>query len=146
MAQPTFERGDCWFDRLGGNNIEKSDEFPFHLRVLIPNKYMTPRHSIFEYFLDMGRGLIEPILKHEALAAHGVREGADLLFVLPERWMSVHEQHLFLWRLKSHPDVRLIRRVDIITQEALIVGGIPPISMRLVGFGQDDPERGLTEN
>ncbi|MBI5733216.1 hypothetical protein HY967_04710 [Candidatus Jorgensenbacteria bacterium] len=130
-----------WFERLGGSSIRGLDPgFPFRLRVLVPGYSVTPRHSMFEYFREMGSKLIPKVLRHEPLE---LGKDASLMFVLPERWMSVHEQQLFLYRLKNHPQARDMKAVDVITQEALIVGGLSSETLALFQIEGNDPEAGL---
>jgi len=142
VNSPRIQTPVSWFDRLGGSEITGSSEYPFRLRVLIAGYRVTPRHSMFDYFLEMGSGFIPKILKHESL---GLDKGASLLFVLPERWMSVHEQQAFLYSLEKHPEACDISAVDIVTQGALIVGGVKG-SLTLFQIADDDPEGGLLSN
>lgn len=127
------------FDSLCGSEPFEpvKGSYPFGVRVLIPGPRITPRHKLFDYFIDLGMPHIDPIIRHQPLS---IADGAGLLFVLPERWMSVHEQRLLLWRLKDHPDVAKVARVDIITQNALLVGGLDAGQVRVFNFKDGHPE------
>lgn len=140
MGKVTVETPEAWFDNLGGATIEGAPKYPFRLRTLVAGYRVTPRHSLFRHFLDMGSGLIPKILRHEPL---GLAEGASLLFVLPERWMSVHEQQMFIHRLTAHPEANKLSIVDIVTQEALIVSGLTKESVALFQLVEGDTEAGL---
>jgi len=140
---PRLASGSSWFDNLGGAQIEKLPDYPFHLRVLLAGPRVTPRRKSFTYWMEMGRGLIEPIIFHRPLPMAG--DGLALTFVFPERWMSVHEQHLFISRLEQHPEAGRIKQVDILTQNVLIVGCLPAGALRVFSFPDDDPEAGLTD-
>ena len=142
MVSPRLETAKSWFEGLGGSTIEGAVEYPFRLRVLIAGYRVTPRHSMFDGWLEMGSGFIAKTMKHEPL---GLNDGTDLLFVLPERWMSVHEQQSFIHRLVTHPDVTKIKSVDIVTQEALIVSGLNHKSVALFQLINGDPEAGLLD-
>lgn len=144
MSQPHVQTSGSFFDSLCGAEpfVPVSGIYPFGVRVLIPGPRITPRHSMFEYFRDLGMPHIDPIIRHEPLS---IDAGAELLFVLPERWMSVHEQKLLLWRLKNHPDVAKIARVDIITQNALIVGGLKAGQIRVFKLADGHLEDSIIE-
>lgn len=136
-----METGRSWFDALGGSIIDgQCKQHPYRLRVLLAGPRITPRHPTFEYFIEMGAGLIPFILKHEELPIEG---GAKLLFVLPERHMSVHEQRMFLHRLGTHPQASEIKRVDVVTQNPLIFGNVPVGCAATFGIEKDDPAAGL---
>ncbi len=130
-----------FFDNLGGSSIEGNPQYPFRLRVLVAGYRVTPRHSMFEYFRELGMNQIPDILYHKRL------KGKDLNFdfVFPERWMSVHEQSLFIHRLETHPDVAKIKSVSIITQNALIVGNIKQGSLAMFQLPEGDPEAGIMQ-
>ena len=133
---------DAWFEKLGGSSIEGAPEYPFRLRVLVAGYRVTPRHSMFSSLLEMGSLMIPKILRHEPLE---LESGAELLFVLPERWMSVHEQKLFVRRLTTHPEVRNLEGVDIVTQGVLIIGGVKARSVSIFEIQDNDPEGGLLD-
>lgn len=146
MGNPQIASAANWFDRIwnrGDTTNASVSEYPFRLRVLVPGPRVTPRHSMFEYFLEMGVGLIPRILRHEPLNLD-LRDGKKvyLLFVLPERHLSVHEQRMFIHRLGTHPEAGTISGVDIVTQEALLVSGAH-CAMRF-DLCAEDPEAGLT--
>ncbi len=112
-----------WFDDIEyqDTNSVSGDKLPFKMRVLIPGYDITPRNDAFEWVLDYGRGLLEPVLRHQPLMTDKIS------WVLPERWLSVHEQRLLIWQLLHHPDAKAgkIKTVDIITQNPLIVTDCP---------------------
>lgn len=140
----TVGSASSFFDDLGGSQIDGHlDGCPFRLHVLVAGPRLSPRDSMFEYFLEMGVSHIPNILKHESLDLS--RAEADLLFVFPERFMSVHEQHSFMHRLKKHPDANKIRSVDIITQNPLIVGGLGKESVAIFSRPDGDPQNGLLD-
>lgn len=143
MSRISVVSPGSWFEQLGGSAIEGSPEYPFRLRVLVAGFAVTPRHSMFKYFIELGAGFIPKILKHEPL---NLRGGEKLLFVLPERWMSVHEQHSFLSRLWSHPDALLLDGVDIVTQSPLLVGGVAEGSLGMFDLPVGDVEAGMHTN
>jgi len=144
MIMSSLLRWDTWFDNLGGSSIPKSPDLPYHLRVLVPGYRVSPRHSMFDYFLDFGRGDIPKIIWNKPLTSHG-DSSIHLIFVLPERWLSVHEQHMFIPWIVKHHQIDKITKVDIITQEALIVGNVGRDSIMLFEIPEDDPERGRLE-
>ena len=129
-----------FFDSFWGNEeaAPANDTFPFKLRVAVAGYRITPRHSCFEYFRELGMSLLEPLIKHQHIPELETGDG-HLTFVLPERWLSVHEQQMFLYRIKDHPQVARIKQVDVVTQEALIVGGCPQGTVKLFNFPSDDP-------
>ncbi len=142
MGSPRVETAASWFENLGGSQIKGSAEYPFRLHVLVAGYRVTPRHSMFEGVREMGSALIEKIVKHEHL---GLKKEAELLFVLPERWMSVHEQRCFIDRLATHPESSNIKSVNIVTQEALIVSGLSSKSIAIFQLMDGDPEAGLLD-
>ena len=99
-------------------------------------KYLPPRHEFFEFFVDLGRMSITKVFEHEPFLT------TDLVFVFPERWMSVQEAHYFMWRLDQHPDVHggKIENVDILTSSPHLISGCPRSSLRIITMGDlDEP-------
>jgi hypothetical protein len=143
MGKISVSTPESWFEKLGGTEIKGSEKQPFLVRILVAGYRVTPRHSVFNYFRDMGSELLPAIVRHQPL---NLDEGSSLLFVLPERWLSVHEQRAFLHRLKNHPEANKIASVDIVTQEALIVGGADTNTVVLFQIADDDPEASLLDN
>jgi len=132
--------GNDVFTQFWGDEAPSAnDHYPFTVRMAVAGYRVTPRHSRFDYLLEQGRGHIEAIVKHKPLV--GISCGTTLLFVFPERFMSVHEQRLFLHRLKTHPDVAKVKGVDIVTQNPLVVGGCPNGCLKLFNFPDDKPDQ-----
>jgi len=107
--------------------------YPFFVRVGVC-KYRPPRHPIFEMVLELGYGYIENVLYHTGkLSKH-------LTFVFPERHISVHEQHAFMAQFESHPNVGIVKQVDIITSCPLLISQFYGESIRILTW-EDDKER-----
>ena len=56
-------------------------------------------------FLNVGQGLIDPIMNHEKLSE------THLAFVFPERWMGQTERQAFTYCLSKHPDVKVVKQL-----------------------------------
>ncbi len=141
MAAATMVRRSL-FDQLGGTTIQGSIEHGFRLRVLVAGPRVTPRHKMFEYWLELGREDVVKILKHKSFGL-GKDDKLNLLFVFPERFMSVHEKHLFIQRLQTHRQRKRIQTLDIITQEPLIVNKLKSEALGAFDISPKDPEAGL---
>ncbi len=92
--------------------------YPFALSLLVFDPKYSPRHPMFELWVDRGMDLIEAVLNHQPLP-HG--EGLSLTFLFPERWMCPQEQRKFLLQISIHPDVSRVSAVRILTQCPLII-------------------------
>jgi len=119
-----------WFDEMLGDidyapDSEAGKLYPFFVRVGCV-KRRPPRHPFFEYFLEVGRTLIEPVMYHEELHA------SELSFVFPERWLGVAEQQAFTYNMEKHPEVDKIKSVDIITSSPLIIGSFMNDHIRIL--------------
>ncbi len=104
--------------------------YPFLARVGVC-KYRPPRHSFFEYLINLGVGNIENVLYHK-----GEISGI-LTFVFPERHMSVHEQRAFMYELNKHPTVDKVTQVDIITSCPMLVGDFYGEMIRILTWDDD---------
>ena len=97
-------------------------------------KDRPPRHPAFNFCLDMGR---EDIVR--ALQGRTFRVN-KLLFVFPERWMSVCELTKFMDALHQHPDAEAgrIKEVTIITSSPQLLTNFPAQSLRVISFNDDE--------
>ncbi len=130
-----------WMDNFFGNKeVGNVEERGYRLRVAIAGYRVTPRDEVFEYLRDTGMPHLENILHQKPL-------GTDYLtLVFPERWLSVHEQHMLIPCLDAHPDIRSkkVTSVDILTQNALITGNCR--KGELIKFDTPSGFRGKTES
>ena len=134
MTNVTVTTGGEMFEQMLGD-IDYEDDldlYPFKVRVGVV-KYRPPRHEFFEFIRDMGSVHISSVLRGKPLSNHGC-----LTFVFPERWMSVHEQQIFMNQLKHHAEVDKIEQVDIITSSALMVGDFRREMIRILEWPDDD--------
>lgn len=127
----------------GDDEAPKPKRAPYKLRVALAGPRVTPRHPEFDYLLDLGSAMLEGLMRHQPLAKLGISDGATLRFYFPERWLSVHEQHMFLHRLSTHPEAARLAQIDVVTQNPLIIGGIDKECLRVFHFPADesDPTR-----
>lgn len=133
----SVQSGDGWFDQMLGDISYSADSivgrlYPFFVRAGVV-KRRSPRHPFFEYFLEMGLMDIERVLSGESI------RGDSLSFVFPERWLAVHEQYEFMYKLSKHPDVKKIKQVDVITSSAMLISGFKKEQIRILTW-PDDPE------
>lgn len=138
----TIGNMSTWFDRFYPDGDGTNSVYPFKVRISLPGWAVTPRHPMFEYVRDMGASLLQAIVLHQPLP---IEAGTTLLLILPERHLSVHEQHALLDRLRSHPDVGLIAGVDIMSQSPLIVQNAPDGCLLMFNIAADDPHQGWVE-
>lgn len=98
-------------------------------------KDIPPTDSRFEYCLDMGMPNIEKILFHEPLNLDG-----ELTFVFPERHMTVHDEHGFVYMLVKHPQIRAAKMtiVDIVTKSPLLISGFRREDIRIFSQAHDN--------
>lgn len=96
----------------------KTDLYPFALSVLVFDPKYSPRHPMFELWVDRGMDMIDAVLNHQPLPQG---EGLSLTFFFPERWMCPQEQRKFLLQISTHPDVFRLSAVRILTQCPLIM-------------------------
>lgn len=96
----------------------KTHLYPFALSLLVFDPRYSPRHPMFELWVDRGMDLIGGILNQEPLPRG---DALSLTFFFPERWMCPAEQRIFLARIQSHPDVARVAEVRILTQCPLII-------------------------
>ncbi|HUW48814.1 MAG TPA: hypothetical protein VMW36_08755 [Patescibacteria group bacterium] len=96
-------------------------------------KRRSPAHPSFEFCLDMGREDIRRALYFRPFRSK------KLLFVFPERWMSVLELNGFMDALHKHPSsiAGEIEMVDIITSSAPLMTNFPEKSMKMILFSDD---------
>ena len=92
--------------------------YPFALSLLVFDPRYSPRHPMFELWIDRGLDLIEKILDNQPLPGG---DNLTLSFFFPERWMCPQEQRAFLSTLKRHPDVARVASVQIVSQCPLII-------------------------
>lgn len=116
----TITTPHSWFDHIvngDGRKLGNVKKRGFTIRAAIGGYKITPRDKTFEFFLNLGKSAIIKVLFHKLIGRQ------HLLFVLPERWMSIHEQSQFIPQLECHPDVMsgLLTQVDIVTQNSLMV-------------------------
>lgn len=71
--------------------------YPFALSVLVLDPDLSPRHPMFELFVDRGMDTIDDLLNQKPLRAG---DALELTFFFPERRMCPEEQRIFL--LMSH--------------------------------------------
>ena len=90
--------------------------YTFFVRVGVI-KYRPPRHEFFDFIREIGSSNLEPVLYQ----GH-ITNPEQLIFVFPERHLSVHEQRILMPKLKRHSQVGKIKSVDIITSSPLIIG------------------------
>lgn len=92
----------------------------------------SPRHEFFDLIREFGRDNIEPALFHKKL-----RRPDDLAFVFPERYMAVWEQQQFIHRLCTHPQVKEIKQVDLITSSPLVINSFFREQIRILTWSDD---------
>ncbi len=92
--------------------------YPFALSLLVFDPRHSPRHPMFELWVDRGMDLIDSILDHASLPPG---DALSLTFFFPERWTCPKEQRMFLSQIKSHPDVARVSEVRVLTQCPLII-------------------------
>jgi hypothetical protein len=80
---------------------------------------LPPRDEDFEYFLEMGRGYIDPIFEQTDL---GLPKDGYMYMVFPERWMSCQEQRYLIVALCAHPQAQEIKGLYIITSSPILIG------------------------
>jgi hypothetical protein len=115
------------------------DVLPEQVKKVYPtfNAYISvikarpPRHSYFEWFIDMGRGDIDSVFSGELFTKK------ELVFVFPERWMSVHEQRAFMNVLRNHPSQKKIETVLIATSSPIMVSDFFKEQVRIISFNDD---------
>ncbi len=124
------------FPHLGLPKSQSENEIYPDFRVFCSViKYRSPRHPYFEMFIEMGRGNIDKVFSKESFRMN------ELIFIFPERWMSVHEQHVFMSKMKEHPDAveKKINNILLLTSSPLIVGSFTRESVRIITFEDDKP-------
>ena len=121
-------------EALGDIDYEPGELFPFFVRVGCV-KMAAPRHPRFEYYLNFGRSDIDKVFTGEPLTG-------NLLFVFPERFMSVHEQQQFMATLKKHRAANHIDRLDLITSSPLLVGSFKREMIRILTWEDDELSNG----
>jgi hypothetical protein len=105
----------------------KRENFPFPVRVAVV-KNLPPRDELFQFALDVGREVIERIFAGKAL------KDDCPVFVFPERWMSVQEQHAFMQKIVELPDAGRLKGVMMITSSPLIITNFFKEQVRVVTF------------
>lgn len=134
----TFVGGPLeWFTSAfakGPTESQKRDIPNIWFRVGVM-KDIPPTDSRFEYCLDMGMPNIEKILMHEPFNLQ-----SELTFVFPERHMTVHDEHAFIYMLVKHPQIRAAKltTVDVITKSPLIVGSFRRDDIRIFSQSHDN--------
>lgn len=103
--------------------------YPFMVRVGCV-KMAAPRHERFEYLINFGQS-------HVSSVFNGTPLGSEMLFMFPERFMSVHEQQQFMSTLKKHPSAEGFTKVDIITSSPLIIGNFMRQMIRILTWEDD---------
>jgi hypothetical protein len=130
MGTTLVSQSSMFEEMLG--DIDDNDLYPFKVRVGVI-KYRPPRHEYFEFFNQMGKPYIDPILYHKKFNPSKI-----LTFVFPEAWMSVHEERMFMYRLRRHPEVSKIKLVDILTKSPMIIGDFRREMIRVITWPDDD--------
>jgi hypothetical protein len=124
-----------WLDGMLGDINYAPDSkagglYPFFVRVACI-KRRPPRHDFFEFFLDVGVGMLDAVMEHNPI------KQSDLVFVFPERWLGVAEQQVFTYMIEKHPDVKNIKSVDIITSSPMLIGSFMREQIRIVTWPED---------
>lgn len=96
-------------------------------------KARSPRHPYFEYIINIGMGDIDRVFSGETFNDN------ILIFIFPERHMSVHEQYAFMKKLKEHPDAlaNKIETILILTSSPLIVGNFYKEQVAILTWDDD---------
>lgn len=125
---------DLFDDMLGDINykVDTMNLYPFKCRVGVI-KYRPPRHTFFEYIINMGANDIQPILYHEEFGMP-----SQLTFVFPEAHMSVHEERSFMYQLSRHPQVGELQQMDLITKSPMMVGDFKADMIRVLTWPEDE--------
>jgi len=108
---------NIWFDRTEEDisiATEKMD-LGFDCKVII-SRNIPPRDERFDYICDVGGAIISDIFGKQEQSLEG-----SLLFVFPERHMSVHEQRSFMCQIEDHKNRKNLKEVCLITSSALII-------------------------
>ena len=100
---------------------------------------IPPRDEMWEYEREIGMAFLDDIFnlkKHNRLEA-----GITLLFMFPERWLSIREQQCFVHALGEYQKKFKIRfkMVQIVTSSPLIVGDFHREQVRIVRY--DDSKK-----
>ena len=130
MVQTVGNLLEEWLGDISEKDSLTGNLYPFKVRVGVV-KMAAPRHERFEYALEMGRGDIDKVFDGVPFSSTG------LVFMFPERHMSVHEQRGFMSTLTKHPDVGKITNVDILTSSPLMISDFHSEMIRILTWEDD---------
>lgn len=99
-------------------------------------KMAAPRHERFDMIREFGIVDINNLFEGREFSS------SELTFVFPERYMSMHEQHAFMAALEKHPHFSKVKKLDIITSSALILGSFRRESIRILSWEDDEKHSG----
>lgn len=122
-------------EMVGGWMPNRDPNLPFSVRVAVIQT-RPPRDPYFEYIVDVGKLNISRALYNEPGLA--VRPDTNLMFVFPERHMSVREQQMFVYGLVNHDETENIGHVDIVTSCPLILSDFRAEQVRIVTWKGDE--------
>ena len=130
MAQPVGNLLEEWLGDISDEDSMTGDTYPFKVRVGCV-KMAAPRHERFDMMLEMGSALIDKVFNGEPFMTDSI------LFMFPERHMSVHEQQSFMSALTKHPDVSKIKQIDIMTSSPLLISNFHKEMIRILTWPDD---------
>lgn len=131
-----FTSMGSWFDQMLGDISYEPDSaagklYPFFCRVGCV-KRRPARHEFFEMFLNVGQTLIDPIMHHDKL------NHSQIALVFPERWMGQAERQAFTHCLKTHPEVKVVKQLDMITSDPMLIGSFMADHIRVLTWPADE--------
>lgn len=124
---------DSWLEDIDPNAAKPT--YPFGLRVGCV-KMAAPRHERFDFIRELGAELFEKVFSNTPIDLE------HLVFVFPERHLSVHEQQAFTYVLSKHVSAKTFKVIDIITSSPLIIGGFARESIRILTWSDDEKHSG----
>lgn len=108
-------------------------EFPIRCLAIVSR---PSRDDYFELFRDVGKPNIDKALYNRPGLAP--KPGSVLVFVFPERHMSVGEQRNFISTLHKHSESDNIERVDLVTSSPIILSDLFANQIMTVLWPEDD--------
>jgi hypothetical protein len=94
--------------------------YPFKIQGLIAAPGVTPRQTRLEFYLEIGRPFIHAVIDQTSLEGYG----PAIVLILPERWLSVHEQRSLLHLAAQHAEIERVEVIRVYTQNPLVVGSL----------------------
>lgn len=120
-----FDPIDAFFKDV---QTSPSERQPFLLLVAVAGRMDSPgpRDPMWEFLLDAGRDLIEPVLDRKPIGA------GPHYFVFPDRWLTPPESADFTLALSQNPDAAKFGRVYCVVHQPYIVSGCRKENVRIL--------------